>query len=216
NNAGTLQKTGPVGTASIGVALNNTGTVDVQVGTLSLSGGGTASGIFTLAPTTSLSIASSYTFAAGATASGPGAVQLPIFDTLTSGGAASVQPCNANGGRVRQTAGLNVTSLTFSPGTINGPAAITITGPVAWSGGTMSGSGTTTLNDGTTISATSAKIDNRTINNFGTTNMALSSSLAFSNAAVWNNQAGSLFVMPDSAAITSFFASATAGFNNFG
>jgi hypothetical protein len=217
NNAGTLRKTGPVGTAAVGISLNNTGTVDVQVGTLALNGDGAGSGLFTLATVTALSIGSAgYVLAAGANISGAGVVQVPTFDTLTISGAASVQTLSVTGGTVAANADLAVNSLTFSSGTITGPGTITINGPLAWSGGTMSGAGTTTLNDGTTISATSAKIDGRTINNFGTTNMAASSSLAFSNAAIWNNQPGGLFVMPDSAAITSFFAGSTAGINNFG
>src|SRR5262249_3261618 len=55
-----------------------------------------------------------------------------------------------------------------------------------------------------------------TINNFGTTNMVVTSSFAFSNGAVWNNRPGALFVMPDSSNITNFFAGPNAAFNNFG
>ena len=41
NNAGTLQVDVLSGTTTIGVAFNNSGTVDVKSGTLELSGGGT-------------------------------------------------------------------------------------------------------------------------------------------------------------------------------
>jgi len=48
-NAGTFVKTGAGTTTSIsGVTFNNSGTVDVQSGTLSLAGGGTSSGRFTI------------------------------------------------------------------------------------------------------------------------------------------------------------------------
>ena len=41
NNAGTFTKSGSAATSTISTLFNNTGTVDVQSGTLNLSGGGT-------------------------------------------------------------------------------------------------------------------------------------------------------------------------------
>ncbi|OQW74297.1 MAG: hypothetical protein BVN35_10680 [Proteobacteria bacterium ST_bin11] len=44
NNAGTFRKSAGTGTSTVSVAFNNTGTVDVQTGTVSLSGAATANG----------------------------------------------------------------------------------------------------------------------------------------------------------------------------
>ena len=41
NNAGTFTKSGSAATSTISTLFNNTGTVDVESGTLNLSGGGT-------------------------------------------------------------------------------------------------------------------------------------------------------------------------------
>src|SRR5262249_37305851 len=169
-------------TATIEIAMNNTGTVEVQVGTLNLTGGGTASGSFTLLLSTTLNIGSNYTLAGGANVVGTGTLQVPTFETLTVTGPASVQSMSIVGGTVTANDSLAVNALTFASGTVNGPGTVTVNGILAWSGGTMSGPGTTVLSGSTGISATSAKIDGRTINNVGTTNMAVSSSLSFQNA----------------------------------
>src|SRR5204862_10925 len=67
NNAGTVRKTTPSGTATFAVPFNNTGTVDVQTGTLALTGGGTSTGTFTLAALTTLNVSGTYTLAGGST-----------------------------------------------------------------------------------------------------------------------------------------------------
>ena len=46
DNQGTWKKTGSAATSAISAAFNNSGTVDVESGTLDLSGGGTSSGTF--------------------------------------------------------------------------------------------------------------------------------------------------------------------------
>src|SRR5262249_38057701 len=100
NNAGTLRKIDPVGTATIEIAMNNTGTVEVQVGTLNLTGGGTASGSITVLLTTTLNIGSNYALAAGANVVGTGTVLVPTFETLTVTGPASIQSLAVAGGTV--------------------------------------------------------------------------------------------------------------------
>src|SRR5205823_8093082 len=46
NNGGTLRKSAGIATSTISLPLNNTGTVEVQTGTLNFSSGGTHSGPF--------------------------------------------------------------------------------------------------------------------------------------------------------------------------
>src|SRR5262249_35503229 len=48
NNYGTLEKSAGTGASTIGIALNSSGSVLVQSGTLSLGGGGSASGSFSV------------------------------------------------------------------------------------------------------------------------------------------------------------------------
>src|SRR6202011_84922 len=49
NNKGTFIKSGNAATSTISTTFNNTGTVNIQAGTLALSGGGAISGTFNLA-----------------------------------------------------------------------------------------------------------------------------------------------------------------------
>ena len=66
NNAGTFTKSGGAGTTRFHIAFNNTGAVNVQSGTLSLSGGGTSSGSFDVSDGSTLQISSGVSFVAGA------------------------------------------------------------------------------------------------------------------------------------------------------
>src|SRR5262249_8870701 len=117
NNAGTFRKSGPAGTTTVGIAFNNTGTVDVQTGVLMLNGGGTDSGPVTLAGGTTLTINSgTYTLAGGATVSG-GVVQVPSFVGLTVSGPASVDQLML-GGTLTLNGALTTQSLTLNFGTV--------------------------------------------------------------------------------------------------
>ncbi|HEY7678153.1 MAG TPA: hypothetical protein VIG69_13855, partial [Candidatus Methylomirabilis sp.] len=75
-NAGTLQKSGGMGTTAVTAALNNTGTVAVQSGLLSLQGGGSSTGSFTVAQGTTLDFNSSNYTLGGGSITGAGTAQL--------------------------------------------------------------------------------------------------------------------------------------------
>ncbi len=213
NNAGLVQKTAPAGTASIGIAFNNTGTTDVQAGALALTGGGTGGGTFTVEGGATLSI-SNYTFQ-GATVSGAGAVQVGTFNSLTVAGPSSVQNLTINGGTVTANAGLSVQDLTFSGGTLTGPATVTVTGPFNWTGGNLSGTGDTVLQGASTINGSFFAALSRQLDNYGTATVVAGSTVYFENNAVWNNEPGAALVLPDSAGMTTFF-SAGSVLNNAG
>jgi hypothetical protein len=252
NNAGTFRRSGPAGTTTVGIAFNNTGTVDVQTGALTLNAGGTDSGPVTLASGTTLSINSgTYTLAGGATVSGGGVVQVPSFVGLTVSGPASVdqltvggtltanaplttqslalsnatvtanapvtaQSITVGGGTVTANADLTAQSLTFSSGTITGPGTVNVAGNLTWTNGTMSGPGVTNLNGTATLSGGFfSKIDGRTVNNAGTVTIPASNSFTIAGAGVWNNLAGSTFLLPDSAQLSNFLIT-TGAFNNAG
>jgi len=54
NNAGLFRKLAGTGTSAVAWRFNNTGTVDVESGTLALSSGGTESGMFTVGPSSAV------------------------------------------------------------------------------------------------------------------------------------------------------------------
>ncbi|MGD0519383.1 MAG: PEP-CTERM sorting domain-containing protein, partial [Thermoguttaceae bacterium] len=64
-NAGTFRKSAGTGTTITPAVFNNTGTVEVQSGTLSLEGGGTGSGIFNISEGANLQIGNSTVYTAG-------------------------------------------------------------------------------------------------------------------------------------------------------
>jgi hypothetical protein len=204
NNAGLVQKTAPAGTANLGLTFNNTGTVDVQAGTLALTAGGIGGGTFTVESGATLSVGN-YTFQ-GATVSGAGAVQVGTFNSLTVAGASSVQTLTINGGTVTANAALSVQNWTFSGGTLTGPATVTVTGAFNWTGGSLSGSGDTVLQGASTITGSFFGPLSRQLDNYGTATVVAGSTVYFENNAVWNNQAGATLVLPDSAGITTFFS----------
>jgi hypothetical protein len=118
NNAGTLTKTGD-GLASLGLAVNNTGRIDVQGGTLEL-GGGSNSGDITAADTATLAIADSFTSTR----------PLDLPNLVLSRGTLSVQ------GDVTVTG-----TFTWSGGTLTGSGQTSVLGTLALNGtfgGTLS------------------------------------------------------------------------------
>jgi hypothetical protein len=216
NNAGTLAVTAgasPTSTASIGVAFNNTGTVDVQAGTLSLGAGGTGGGTFTVATGATLS-AGNYTLN-NATINDSGSFQVGTFNNLTVSGASTIQNLTINGGTVTANAALTIQNLTLSNGTLTGPATVTVAGNFNWTGGTLSGTGDTVLDGTSTLTGSFFSPLERQVDNFGTATVVAGTSLNFENNAIWNNDAGSTLILPDSAGMSPFFSSGSQ-FNNAG
>jgi hypothetical protein len=134
NNSGTVTKTTGAGVVTLGIVFNNlgpAGVVNVNAGTLTLSGGGSASGMFVLAPNTVLSFTNDYSLENGASFSGNGTARV-------SGGTLGV-----NG---------TVTAARFevAAGTLGGGGTLTIGERLEWGGGTMSGTGSTLVSPGAT------------------------------------------------------------------
>ena len=126
------------------VAFNNAGTVNVDAGTLSLTGGGSDTGGFsvsagtlgfdggttTLGSGSSVSVASTVEFGAG-TVHDAGTYNV-TGTTLIDGGTADF-----SGSGAAQT-----NNLTLSSGTLAVSNGMTVTGAMLWTGGTISGTGT--------------------------------------------------------------------------
>ena len=137
-NGGTLRKSAGVATTTFGFPLNNTSTVELQSGTLALTGGGSIEGSWTAAASAAVNFSGgTFDFGPSYTWSGPG------FLGMASGGATFtgklVQTFSWTGGGIY---GLNVGTnglLSISGGAIKylyGP--LNNEGNVAWSGGQLS------------------------------------------------------------------------------
>jgi hypothetical protein len=195
-NAGSYTKSG-AGNTNILIGFNNstsgvgTGVVSVNSATLSLGGGGTSNGSFdgtgTLAfgggthdLTAASVVASTNVTFSGGTTNLAGSYSVAGTSTV-SGGVANFNGTVANTGgnlvvsagtaNFGNTAGVVVSALDLTGGTIAGTQGLTINGASNWSGGTMSGTGSTTFNGTLMLSGTNVKdlSGGRTLNTTGTT-----------------------------------------------
>ena len=215
NNHGLLDVQDGLGTSTIGIPLQNAGEVDLESGTLNLSGGGAARGGFHLADGTVLSISSDYALNRHAGVSGSGTLQVTIFHTLTVAGHVHIPNLTVSGGTVTVNGSLVIGNLTESGGTVGGPGEMTINNHWTWTGGNMTGPGRTVLNGTATLSGGFfSMLDGRTVDNHGIATAA-SDGIDFRNSAIWNNLRGSTFVLGNAASLGNFFAGA-AQFNNAG
>ncbi len=180
NNAGTLRKSASGGVTNISVALNNTGTVEVQTGTLNLSGGGTSSGDFTGAPGATLQfgggthnldanadITTANTTFSGGTVNHAGVYNTSGTTTVTGGTTNLTGTLTSLGTTLNITNGtLNLSGSPASVGTytqgsgiLAGTGTLTVTGAATITGGQMTGTGTTTLQGPTSISVSGLGLD---------------------------------------------------------
>jgi hypothetical protein len=176
-NAGALRKTSGTGSTTVYLPCANTGSVQVNSGTLILTlTDGTGS--FSAANGTTLSVNGTATLAPGATITGAGNFTitsglLTNHGTLTvsgtntfkggtavfAGGCTLTNTLVINGGTVEFDGAGTVApaSLLLSQGTLQGSQAVTVTGPFVWSGGFLGSAGSTTVvtaNGGLTMSGT--------------------------------------------------------------
>ncbi|MGH9456052.1 MAG: beta strand repeat-containing protein, partial [Thermoanaerobaculia bacterium] len=155
NLAGATFTRSGIGTTSFqnGALFNNSGTVNVTGGSLSLRDGA-STGPFSVGTGATLAfLAGTHTLGAGASFTGTGTVAL-------SGATLSIDAPVTTA----------ATNFAFSSGTLTGPGALTVTSGFTWTGGTMSGTGTTSIDPtgSLAISGSSSKtINTRTIQNAG-------------------------------------------------
>ena len=118
NNAGIFRKSAGTGISITPAALNNTGTVDVQTGTLSLEGGGTDSGTFTVASGATLQFnGGTHLWQGGVASSGAGVLKI-VSGTVQADGAVTLS-----------------SGAALSGGILTGSGLVTFNGPTTWSGG---------------------------------------------------------------------------------
>jgi hypothetical protein len=213
NNDGLFQKVG-TGAVTINLVLNNTGTVDVQAGTLTLNGGGTSSGTFDLEDSSALSVGgATYYLLDGAAVTDTGTLQ--VNGNLNVAGAAGVQALTVNGGAVFVTGPLTAASLSLN-GTLTGPGDVTVNGTFTFTGGGLTGTGQTFLEGTSSLGGGFfATLSDRIVNNDGTATIT-NGGITVTNNGVWNNDAGATTVLQNGAAVGNFFAGPQAAFNNAG
>ncbi len=236
-NTGTVEI--PEGAMTLAPGSQHNGTVDLGAGaTLTLSqwtGTGTFNlaagsrlntsdtstlqrgGTINLATGSLLVTGDSLTVAAGATISGAtGDVRVPTFGNLMVDGTVNVRSLTVADSSVAVTGAVTVQNLT-QYGTVTGTGNVTINGQWIWTRGEMSGTGHTILHGTATLRGGffSTLID-RTVDSTGTVTVPAGDGITWSGDAVWNNQAGSTFVLQSNARLDNFLATANASFNNAG
>jgi RHS repeat-associated protein len=203
NNAGSYIKEAVAsnGNTAIQVPFANTGSVDVQESTLSLQGGGSASGKFVVESTATYGAATldfqqqPYSLAASSAITGAGKVSFGASNLTTIAGAYSVGATSISSGEVDFNSAASTGTLTMTSGILGGTGIFTITSGVStWSGGTMQGAGTTVLQHGASLNITLAvNLDSgRTLDNHGTINW-LDRNITISRGASLLNEADGVF-----------------------
>lgn len=134
---GTYTKTGNTTSSFDNVPFNNHGTVTVSAGTLSLAGGGTNSGTgtFNVAENAAVRFTNNYSITDGSKLLGAGTYQV-------------------TGGTLTVSGNVNVNNFSVSGGSLAGTHAFT--GALAWNGGSLNTSGTTTIASGGTLTVSGA------------------------------------------------------------
>jgi autotransporter-associated beta strand protein len=190
-NAGLFRTIGPPATTTIEVPFDNTGTVEVQSGTLNLTGGGINAGAINVFANAVLSLGGGFFLAPGGSISGSGQLQVSTSTAdVAFGGTVNVGGSNIFMGGVANLTGnyvcsnvalvidagvanfnssnvISPSSLTIGGyGSLGGSNPIVVSGPVTWNSGfTVSGSNSLIANGGLTIGPGSVTLEGRTLVN---------------------------------------------------
>ncbi len=201
NNAGTLLKSAGTSFSSFST-MNNTGLVQVQSGTLAVSGGGNSSGSFEVDADSALQFSSgTHVWDANATSSGAGA--LKIINNATLDVASNISIGNLDV--------LRTSSSTSVIPVLTGIGDVTVDGLFTWTGGRLQGSGKLIAGGGMLIDGSSTKYQDRTIDNGGVATWT-DGEIRASAGMEFNNLAGATF----DAQSDDLFQFTTATFNNAG
>jgi RHS repeat-associated protein len=218
NNVGTFTKQGTGLTTfwqyNTTVAFHNSGTVEVQAGTLGLDGGGTQSGAFTVAGPATLRLDRTHAFNAAASVTGGGRLTVVGGAATFEGSFNSGMALAINGGTASFNGSPSFASGGLSNGTLSGSGEVSITGTFDWTGGTMSGSGKTIIaNTGAlNLSGASARNLNRVLESHGAGTWS-GGELQMNGGTLSNH--GS-FTANNSAALDSYGMGGVNAFNNVG
>lgn len=206
NNSGTFRKTSP-GTTTTEFALNNTGLVDLQAGTLSCSSAlSSSSSTFQLAAGTLVDFPTGgHTLHTGTAFVGPGTFRVSGASiTLSVGHTVEVG---------------SQAVFDFSSGTLIGSGSIVVSNIMTWTGGTLTGTGGTLeipANGSLFISGASGKRlqTGWTMAIAGQTTWSGTGNIEFSNGATWNNSG--TFIVQNNQFFDYLNSGAVMAFNNSG
>lgn len=214
-NRSVFQKVEGSGTLVFETTLNNSGSIELQTGTLLIQGRGSTSGTIMGAVGTALVVANAHTFGATSRISVPdvsfgyGSVGVDVNGTYEASNSTRIaSKVNFNPGATIVNAGSTVTItgvanfntgapittanlLLTGAGELTGTSDVTVSQYLEWTGGTMSGSGHTIANAEMLISGWVVIQDTRTLDNWGTATWN-SSGVWMSSGAVINNESGAL------------------------
>ena len=204
NNQGTYNKlSNTITTSDLGVAFNNSGTVNVQAGTFRPSGG-TSTGVFNIAAGAVLDFRNGNSTLDGATTAGAGTLLISSDNV----GADAVVALNG---------GTHTARLTLSGSTLTG-SDHAFQAAATWTGGAISGAARTSFMNDVTISgaATKSMIGGRIVDLHGTTTWSgntanNNNAIRFWNGATLNN----LGTFNDANGFDSFIEHNVGGPHNF-
>ena len=221
-NSGTLTKSS-AGTTVLSAPFNNSSQVDVNSGNLTISAGGSDSGTYNSSAGTTLAFTGGTRTFTNLSLIGAGAGGTTLFSGgafTVSGGFQPLGPVTINGGTVALNAigGASINGLTLTAGTLSGTTPLDLSGTNSWTGGTITGTGSFTLNPGATLgfnSGSGAALDGRALTNIGTiTGSVPLQSLDLRNGASIFNHTVGIFDLAGSFSLTNSSGAAT--FSNAG
>jgi hypothetical protein len=222
NNAGLFRKSASSDTTSVTFLsrFNNTGTVDVETGTVNIQAGGVGSGTFEVADGATLTF-SGYTLSSASTITGTGNLRFEGGATNLAGTIDFSGSTTIAGGTANFQRNVELPNLTISGGTLGGVGNVTVDGLLNWTGGTMSGVGHTVSNGQLVLTSSNdsfrtINLDGRTLDNAGTAVWLGTGPINFINASTLNNLAGATFEVESDAAMTRGFGGGPSTFKNAG
>ena len=217
NNAGTFTKSNGATDGSdesyFNVAFNNTGTVNVKKGQLTLAGGGTNTKTFSIDAGATLKHASDYTYNTGSSVTGTGNFRVDnstvkFIPAFNYSGAISI-----NGGTIELGSASTWSGPVTLASNIAGAGALTISNKLDWSAGTISGTGKKTISGALNLSDY-LTLDGTTLETSGATIWTGAGYLYGFNSAIWNNTStGTIDLQGDA---DFYLGSGTPSFNNAG
>ena len=198
SNAGLFRKSPSVGTTTVNVAFNNTGTLDVESGTVTVTDGGDLEGSATVVAGAQLNFTGGTFTGSAFDVSGDGMSEF-TGGTATLTGTVSLVDLSVVGGNL--TVNGTILNLTLAGGTLAGDS--TLTGVMTWTGGSLAAGASLTVatNGVLNLGGSSTLILDGSLTNAGTVNWTGTGTLQFGHNNGWGdnavgsivNEAGAVF-----------------------
>jgi uncharacterized repeat protein (TIGR01451 family) len=201
---GTIQKSSGTGVAILSAPFTNDGTVNVNLGQIAFGAAGAHTGAFNVAGNANVTFNTGNTFSGTSSLTGAGEVTFNGGTSTIGSGTVTPGTFTVNGANVTLNSPATIGTLNVhNAATLGGSGTIHLTAasPVSeWTGGTINGSGTLTVNaganfqlDGITAAMT---LDARPIVNNGTLNYnSVTNGLILANGAVITNSSGATLTL---------------------